>query len=69
MPLGESNESYHLRIVQAGQTVREAVVSQPEWTYTQAQRASDLVAGAYSIEVAQISETYGSGPYATITLS
>ncbi|MEE3361775.1 MAG: glycoside hydrolase/phage tail family protein [Pseudomonadota bacterium] len=69
VPLGESNESYHVRIKQAGQTVRETVVSQAGWTYTQAQRASDLVAGEYSIEVAQVSEIYGSGPYAQITLS
>ncbi len=66
VPLGETSESYLVRVRQDGLIRRETTVDQPSWTYTQAQMASDLGVGTFQVSVAQISERYGAGPAATI---
>ncbi|MDG4649811.1 glycoside hydrolase TIM-barrel-like domain-containing protein [Roseibacterium sp. SDUM158017] len=68
VPLGETFESYALRVVDAGALRREEVLGAPSFTYTAAMRAADGTSGPYSIEVAQISERFGAGPFARIDI-
>ena len=68
VPLGEAAESYQIRIEQSGLIRREATVTSPQFTYTAAHRTADGVIGPYDIAVAQISQTYGPGPFRKITV-
>jgi hypothetical protein len=63
VPLGEGTERYHLRILDGVNTVRELETISPGWTYSASDIALDGVNGALSVEIAQISERYGIGPY------
>ncbi len=69
IPLGEETESYLLRILKDGETVREQTVTEPMWIYTLSEQAADGVTGDFDIEVAQISATFGAGLAARITVS
>ncbi len=68
VPLGETAESYLVRVTEGGAIRREAVVAQPAWTYTQAEIAADAITGSYDIEIAQISDRFGPGPFGRISL-
>jgi hypothetical protein len=63
VPLGEDLERYHLRILNGLNVVREVETTNPTWSYSAGDIASDGVSGGLSVEVAQISERYGIGPY------
>ncbi len=63
VPLGEDLERYHLRILDGQNVVREAETTSPAWSYSAGDIASDGVSGGLSVEIAQISERYGIGPY------
>lgn len=69
VPLGEASEQYILRIADAGAIRREEVLNAPNFTYTDAMRASDGTQSTYSIEVAQVSERFGAGPFARIAIN
>ena len=62
VPLGEANESYVVRVVQAGLTLREEIVGVPNWGYSAASQATDGITGAHRIDVAQVSDRFGAGP-------
>ncbi|MGI9394422.1 MAG: baseplate multidomain protein megatron, partial [Boseongicola sp.] len=61
VPLGEASESYQLRVVASGATRREEIISASEWIYTVADQSADGISGAFSFEVAQISDRFGPG--------
>ncbi|MDR5651794.1 baseplate multidomain protein megatron [Ruixingdingia sedimenti] len=63
VPLGEAAESYRIRVLKAGAIRREVTVSAPEWTYGAAMRAADGIAGLWRVEVAQVSDRFGPGPF------
>jgi len=64
VPLGEAAEAYLVRVLAPGGAIlRQAEVAVPAWTYAGAARAADGVAGAYSIEVAQVSDRFGPGAF------
>jgi len=63
VPLGEASEAYFLRVLQGGVTVRDIALSTASWIYAAAEQAIDLDPGPYRIEVAQLSERYGAGPF------
>lgn len=69
VPLGEASEQYILRIADAVQIRREEVLSVPTFTYTDAMRIIDGTLPDYSIEVAQVSERFGAGPYTRIQIN
>ena len=69
VPLGEAREDYRVRVGQGGTIRREVDLSQPSWTYSAAAQASDGVTPGFTVEVAQVSETFGSGPYTRITIN
>ncbi|MCJ8139308.1 baseplate multidomain protein megatron [Falsirhodobacter halotolerans] len=69
VPLGEAREEYLIRVSVGGQIRREVTVSGAEWTYTAAMKGADGVAGTYHVEVAQISDRFGPGAFARLTLT
>ena len=69
IPLGEESEQYHVRVLRSGQTVIELTTSSPKATISNAHITAhqlDIDAQAISIEVAQISNTYGPGVSAVL---
>jgi hypothetical protein len=68
VPLGEAFERYRVRVVRNGAPVREATVSAPEWTYPASLRIADGCVAPFDIEVSQISDTFGPGPFARISI-
>jgi hypothetical protein len=68
VPLGESEERYLLRVIGAGATLREETLSAPGFLYTAAMRAADGAGAPFTMEVAQLSERFGPGPFARIEI-
>ena len=68
VPLAETIEAYVLRVFAQGSLVREERLTEPQFTYTSAQRSSDGAVGGYRIEVAQISDLFGAGPSAALNI-
>ena len=69
MPLGETTEAYQIRIRVNGTLRREEVATTPTWTWTPAMQTADGNTGIISLEVAQISDRWGPGPFRAITLT
>jgi len=68
VPLGEAREAYLVRVLVGGAEVRRAEVTRPAWDYGAEDRAGDGAAGACTIEVAQLSDSYGPGPAGRIEI-
>ncbi len=68
VPLGESYEAYRVRVRAGRLLVREETVGTARWTYDAAARLADGVNGAFDVEIAQISDLYGPGHEARITI-
>ncbi len=66
VPLEEASERYLVRVSVAGLELRSEEVGSPEWLYSAAAQASDGAPGSYVVEVAQISDVVGPGPFARI---
>ncbi|MEO9575990.1 MAG: glycoside hydrolase/phage tail family protein [Tateyamaria sp.] len=66
VPLGEDTESYTVRVLQAGDVLREEVVTAPNWIYSDADRLADGVTGPFEVAVAQNSARYGPGVFASL---
>jgi hypothetical protein len=69
VPLGETSEHYVVQVVQGGLVVRETYVTSPAWTYLASQKTADGLSGLYSVQIAQISESFGPGLYKRIDLN
>ncbi|EYD73789.1 baseplate multidomain protein megatron [Limimaricola hongkongensis] len=69
VPLDEGREAYLLRIVAGGVLLREAEVGAPRYRYTAAARLADGAAEPLAVQVAQISDAFGAGPFATLTVT
>ncbi len=63
VPLGEDIERYHLQVWDGPNLLREAETATPAWIYNADDIALDGASGVLSVEIAQISERYGIGPY------
>jgi hypothetical protein len=68
VPLGEAVERYHLRIVDGAGLRREIYTAEPAFTYTAAERVADGTQMPFTIEVAQVSDRFGPGPYARMDI-
>jgi hypothetical protein len=70
VPLGETSETYTLRITRAGISLRDVILSAPAFTYSAAMQAGDGVTAGQVIEitVAQRSDAYGVGPARTVQM-
>ncbi len=69
VPLGETEERYHLRITDASGLLRETELSSPSYTYSAVDRAADGAQTPFAIEIAQVSDRFGPGPYARIEIN
>ena len=69
VPLGETTESYVVRVVQADVILREEIVPTSAWVYPVVAQSSDGITGVYSIEVAQISDRFGPGPFRSLLIA
>jgi hypothetical protein len=68
VPLGETSEVYLLRVRHAGGVLREETLGAPGFTYTAAMRSADAPGTPFTIEVAQLSDRVGPGPFARIEI-
>jgi hypothetical protein len=68
VPLGETSESYLLRVTDAAGLRREVTLAAPAFTYTGAMRAADGTTAPFTLEVAQMSDRFGPGPFARIQI-
>lgn len=68
VPLGEDSEVYTIRVLQGASIVAQYSATQPLFTYTSAMRSSDGVSGPFEIAVAQVSASFGPGPFRKIAL-
>ncbi|MCB1388265.1 MAG: glycoside hydrolase/phage tail family protein [Rhodobacteraceae bacterium] len=66
VPLGEETEAYVLRIRYLGSVVHQANLSAPGYVYPAAQQSADGVSGPFTIEVAQVSASFGPGLVASL---
>ena len=69
VPLGEESESYVVRVMQNGAVLREEMVAHPSFHYSAAMQASDSLASPFDVAVAQVSATYGTGPFQTVRIA
>ena len=70
VPLGELRELYLVRVLLGSTVVRETTLATPQWIYTLAMQTADSVtAQSFEIHVAQISDAFGLGPLARITVN
>lgn len=67
VPLAEASERYALRVLVDGVLRRSAETGSPNWTYTASMQSEDG-AGSRVIEVAQISDSFGPGPFRAIPI-
>ena len=68
VPLGEDRERYVVRVRQGATVLRQVEVTTPGWIYSLPDQTTDGVAAGAVIEVAQISDRFGPGPYSTFAL-
>ena len=70
VPLGEDREAYQVRVIGAGGAVlRQATTTVPTWTYSALMRTADAGQGPVAVEVAQLSDQFGPGPYRRIEIN
>jgi hypothetical protein len=69
VPLGEDTESYTLRVLAAGQVVREETLEAPTFTYAATDRQADGVTGPFQVSVAQNSARFGPGLFRTLDVA
>jgi hypothetical protein len=69
VPLGEDSESYLIQVRDTTGLRRTDTSSVMIWNYTAAMRANDGVNTPYTIDVAQISERFGPGPFTRIEIN
>ena len=69
VPLGEISEIYQLRIVQAEVILREETVSSAAYVYSATAQVSDGIVGAFRVDVAQVSDRFGPGPFRSVAVA
>jgi hypothetical protein len=68
VPLGEETELYAIRVIAAGTVRRETTSTAPVFLYPASAQAADGVTAGFAVEIAQVSQTFGPGPYARINI-
>lgn len=68
VPLGEDSEWYLVRVYAGDTMLREALVSQPAWTYAADHLDADRPSGPLSVLVAQGSNRFGPGPFRSVAV-
>ncbi|WP_425039186.1 baseplate multidomain protein megatron [Primorskyibacter sp. S187A] len=65
VPLGEEQEQYILRVRDGQNVRRETILSSPSFTYSAAAQAQDGFGAGWSVDVAQVSASFGPGLFET----
>ncbi|MES2143884.1 MAG: glycoside hydrolase TIM-barrel-like domain-containing protein [Pseudomonadota bacterium] len=68
VPLGEDSEAYAVRVRVGTTIVAETTVAAPFWTYSAAQQATNGATVPFRIEVAQVSDRFGPGPFRSLDI-
>ncbi len=69
VPLGEASQLFLVRVRDAqGKVLREAHVTPMRWLYSAAEQTADGVVEPFAVEVAQVSDRYGPGPFTRIEI-
>ncbi len=69
VPLGETSEAFLVRIIDDEEKIhREVTVQENLFHYSLAMQAADGFGSGFQIAVAQISEAYGPGPFASVVV-
>lgn len=68
VPLGEERESYRVRVRSGLAVLAETMVASSTWSYPAAQQILDGASVPYRIEVAQVSDRFGPGPFRSIEI-
>lgn len=66
VPLAEAYERYILRVRLGGAVLREETLAAPSFRYTAAMQANDGAGAGFAVEVAQVSDVVGQGPFARV---
>lgn len=66
IPLGEETERYLIRVLKDGVIVREESVNVSNWSYSASAQVNDGLTLPFSFEVAQVSASFGPGPFAKL---
>ena len=69
VPLGEATEAYVIRVVQSNLILREEPSNGPGWTYPSAAKTADGIVGPYRVDVAQVSDRFGAGPFRSVAIA
>lgn len=69
VPLGEASERYIVQVLQGGQILREATLNTPSWIYLASQKTADGLSGPYTVQIAQISDSFGAGLFKRIEIN
>ena len=70
VPVSEEREAYQIRVrSSAGQTVRTVTTTVPAFVYSLADQLADGVSGTVWVDVAQISASYGLGPWRSLAVA
>ncbi|WP_299302290.1 glycoside hydrolase/phage tail family protein [uncultured Litoreibacter sp.] len=64
VPLGEDFERYLVRVVKDEVVLHEAQVASPEWSYPAATALAEGAVAPFEIQIAQVSQSFGPGPFA-----
>lgn len=64
VPLGESTERYSVRLLRDGALLGQAITSEPRWRIPDGPWSSVQAGGPFTLEVAQLSDEFGAGPFA-----
>jgi hypothetical protein len=68
VPLGETEERYSARLVRDGALIAQALVSSPRWEVPASTWAQARGGGDFTVEVAQLSDAFGAGPFARMDI-
>jgi hypothetical protein len=68
VPLGEDREAYLVRVMVDEEIRRETVVSEPAWTYAASVQATDGALAGFELQIAQISDRFGPGAFARLSV-
>ncbi|MBL4918290.1 baseplate multidomain protein megatron [Szabonella alba] len=68
VPLAEERESYLLRVLVDGAIRREVTTPEPHWTYSLSDRLADGITAGFELHVAQISDSFGPGAFARLSV-
>lgn len=68
IPLGEAEEAYVVHVIKDGDLRRVAETDAPNWTYDNGWQQADGVSPPFTIAVAQLSQSFGPGPFTEVTI-